>query len=291
MNRRLTLDILGEAVEIVGPEPDLARVRRQWERCLTDAPAARTVELLTWLDADTRESTLASGLSLLGIQLNDDRLNLHAAGLSDAAGRVVALVAESGTGKTTAAWVLGRQLGYVSDECVSVDPDTLAVLPFPKPLSLVTTDDAPKRQWGPDDLGLRHPPASLGLASIVLLDRTAAPGEARLEPVALIDAVQSLVLQTSSTARMTAPLAALARLVNRTGGCLRLRYHDIADAADLLVAHLAHPEPRAEELTHLPLPDGDAIVVGDQVLALIGDRVVRGAGAQELSRRDGRRPD
>jgi hypothetical protein len=280
MTDRVTLDILGEAVEVVGADAALARVRRQWARCVTDAPAVRTVELLDRLDDETRESTLTSGLNLLGIQLTDDRINLHAAGLSDAAGRVVALVAQSGTGKTTAARVLGRHLGYVTDECVSVAPDTLAVRPYPKPLSVVTgASPALKAQRGPDDLGLQHAPASLALESIVLLDRTGRPGEATLAPVALVDALEVLVVQTSSTARMAEPLAALARLVNRTGGCHRLRYHDVEDAVDLLVAHLAHREPRVEEVTHVSAPDGDAIVVGDEAVILVGDRVHRTAGA------------
>ena len=298
----LRLDILGHPVEIVGPEPMLARVRHQWTRCTTSAPAVRTIELLTWLDADTRESALTSGLNLLGIQLTaPTRLNLHAAGLSDEAGRVVALVARGGTGKTTAARVLGQRLGYVTDECVSVDPATLGVLPYPKPLSLVTGADigahpAPKAQRSPDDLRLRQPPATLALGAIVLLDRRDEPAaEAALQGLSLLDAVEELVVQTSSTASMAAPLAALARLVNETGGGARLRYRDIEDASGLIVEHLTGREPRVEQFAHLPgadregldrtaapplaaVPYRDAILVEDEALVMVGDRVVRTRG-------------
>ena len=56
-------------------------------------------------------------------------MNLHAAGLTDDRGRVLALVAASGTGKTTAARILGRHLGYLSDETISVGAE-LEVLPY-----------------------------------------------------------------------------------------------------------------------------------------------------------------
>ena len=62
---------------------------------------------------------------------------LHAAGLATDDGGTVALVAGSGTGKTTAGRLLGRSLGYVSDETVAVEHD-LTVRPYPKPLSIVT---------------------------------------------------------------------------------------------------------------------------------------------------------
>ena len=70
-------------------------------------------------------------------------------------GGTVALVAASGTGKTTAGRVLGRRLGYVSDETIAVEHD-LTVRAYPKPLSIVVNPATPrvKHERSPDDLGL-----------------------------------------------------------------------------------------------------------------------------------------
>lgn len=61
---------------------------------------------------------------------------LHAAGVATDDGGTVALVASSGTGRTTAGRLLGRSLGYVGDETATIEHD-LTVRPYPKPLSIV----------------------------------------------------------------------------------------------------------------------------------------------------------
>ncbi len=98
---------------------------------------------------------------------------LHAAGVASDDGGTVALVAASGTGKTTAARVLGRRLGYVSDETVAVEHD-LTVRAYPKPLSIVVDPASPwvKHERSPDDLALRRPPHSLRLSAVVVLERS-----------------------------------------------------------------------------------------------------------------------
>ena len=61
---------------------------------------------------------------------------LHACGLADReTGRVVALVAASGTGRTTASTSRAKTWGYVTDETVAIR-DNVSVAPHPKPLSL-----------------------------------------------------------------------------------------------------------------------------------------------------------
>ncbi len=101
---------------------------------------------------------------------------LHACAVaSPVTGAVVALVAKSGTGKTTAASVLAGTYGYVSDETVAIGPDG-SVVPYPKPLSVKQEPGEPKHQVGPDELGLQPAPAKPFIQSIVLLDRVdAAP--------------------------------------------------------------------------------------------------------------------
>ncbi|WP_408897273.1 hypothetical protein ACJ5H2_20430 [Nocardioides sp. R1-1] len=302
----VTLDVLGATVRVVGPSPMVGRVAAQWARCRTSRPADRTVELLTWVDADEREYTLASGLNLLGIQLTaGSRVNLHAAGLSDDRGRVVALAAASGTGKTTAARVLGRTLGYVTDECVSVAPDSLDVRPYAKPLSLLPPTGTAvaaaghKRQVGPDELGLRRAPGRLRLGAVVLLDRvprTDAPTAPALGPVPLLDALEELVPQTSSAALWPDPLRTLAELLVRTGGARRLTYDEVGGAADLVRQCLDGHHARHLAFEHVPgratgeslecpgvgrvVVGGhhDAVAVGDDVLVMVGAALVRATG-------------
>src|SRR4029450_12926385 len=110
----------------------------------------------------------------LGIRaLRGQTVMLHAAGLSAEDGSVLALVAASGRGKTTAAVTLARHgLGYVTDETVAIRANG-QVVPYPKPLSFVAGGDSggPKRQHSPDDLGMRGLPAELRLARLVVVDR------------------------------------------------------------------------------------------------------------------------
>ena len=61
---------------------------------------------------------------------------LHACGVADPEGAVIALVAKSGTGKTTASSQLARTFGYITDETVAIRADgTLCRIPSPCQLS------------------------------------------------------------------------------------------------------------------------------------------------------------
>src|SRR3954469_15529505 len=99
-------------------------------------------------------------------------LMLHACGLAEPrTGATVALVAPSGTGKTTLARTLGTTWGYVSDETVALEEDG-TVLPYPKPLSCLLTPDAEvKHQLAPDDCGLVPAAPDLHIAAVLLLER------------------------------------------------------------------------------------------------------------------------
>lgn len=90
---------------------------------------------------------------------------MHAAGVVDEAGRVVALVGPSGRGKTTAARTLAARYGYVSDETIGIDAQG-NVLPYRKPLSIIE-DGLWKTQRPPSELGLRPlPDARLKVAAV-----------------------------------------------------------------------------------------------------------------------------
>ena len=82
--------------------------------------------------------------------------------------RVVGVVAASGTGKTTFCTRLAAGWRYLTDETLAVDPATLVVLPYPKPLSVVpvvSDETAHAAHPGATYPGKAdHAPADLGLA-------------------------------------------------------------------------------------------------------------------------------
>lgn len=162
-------------------------------------------------------------------------LMLHAAGLAAPDGATVALVAASGTGKTTAARTLGQHLGYVSDETIAVEHD-LTVRSHPKPLSVVIDPAAPrtKSEHSPDELGLLRAPERLHLAAVVVLERTADVDEPVLEPMGLVDAIDLVLPQSSALATLDRPLDRLAVALTRGHGPWRLRYREIADCVGLV---------------------------------------------------------
>ena len=170
-----------------------------------------------------------------------DLFMLHAAGLAaPGSGACVALVAPSGTGKTTAARVLGRELGYVSDETVGIAPDR-AVVAYPKPLSVIERSGSGlKTQSAASVLGLRRAPDRLTLAGILFLDRDPSRTELRVEPVPTLRALAALAPQTSYLARLPAPLHRVADLLQATGGLRRVRYREAEELVDVVHDLLGH---------------------------------------------------
>jgi hypothetical protein len=171
-------------------------------------------------------------------------LMLHAAGLAAPDGSTVALVAASGTGKTTAGATLGRTLGYVSDETVAVEAD-LTVRAHPKPLSVVTDPGRPfvKHERSPDDLGLRPAPAQLRLVATVVLERDPGTTDPVLQPIGLVEAAALVLPQTSALPSLDRPLDRLADVLAAGHGPWRLRYSEIGDCADLVAALAAGHAP------------------------------------------------
>ncbi|KIS26206.1 hypothetical protein TV39_16265 [Arthrobacter sp. SPG23] len=182
---------------------------------------------------------LTSRLTVAAILENaGEFMMLHACGVADpATGAVVALVAKSGTGKTTAASVLAGTYGYVTDETVAIAPDG-SVLPYPKPLSVKQGPGAPKHQVGPDELGLQPAPAKPFIQSIVLLDRTESDKATNQQPtlrqVPLADALLALIPDSSSQAEIDEPLQSLCRLIDRVGGVWQVTYSEAADLPQAL---------------------------------------------------------
>ncbi|MEO5314970.1 PqqD family protein [Pseudarthrobacter sp. CC12] len=240
---------------------------------------------------------LTSRLTVTAILANAGELTmLHACGVGDpGTGAVVALVAKSGTGKTTAASVLARTYGYVTDETVAIAWDG-SVVPYPKPLSVKQGAGAPKRQAGPDEFGLQPAPAMPFIQSIVLLDRVQGehPVAPVLERVPLADALLALIPESSSQAEFVDPLQSLCRLIESVGGVWQVTYAEAADlpaALDplfqLQATSKSEWEPAAlETAQEPPLPAGsirrrapkDAVKIGGDLLVMVDKDIVRLAG-------------
>lgn len=159
-------------------------------------------------------------------------LMFHAVGLSGPDGATVALVAPSGTGKTTAASVLGRGLGYVTDETVVVEADH-SIAPYPKPLSIITNDAVGhrKEESSADDLGLGPTPPHPRLVATVVLRRDPDVPAPELSMMPLIDGILAVIPETSALPSLPQPLARLCRALCLSGGPFLLRYAEIEDCA------------------------------------------------------------
>lgn len=227
------------------------------------------------------------------------RLMLHAGGVADVQGRVVALVGPSGMGKTTASIYFARHgFGYVTDETVAIGTDG-DVLPFPRPLSIHV--DGVEVQRSPDRLGLAVPVADLRINRIVLLDRVSGHAERPIvNGVPLVDALLELIPHVSALTRLPEPLQYMARIVDQCGGAFRLTYGEMDDrVVDLISELLVHdadatdpwrallPERRSTDRSELRrvghTPDSqlfpgdvrDGVVSGDEALLLVDDVPVR----------------
>lgn len=257
---------------------------------------------------------LTSALTFAAIERRSgELLMLHASGLADpGTGRTVALVGPSGVGKTTATRALANELGYVSDETVGVEPSG-AVVPYAKPLSLIVEEPpAPKRQLGPDELGLRRAPSEGRLGAVVLLERRASRpgGRAEVRRLGHAEAIVGLAPHTSSIGKLRAPLQQLCRMLDACGGAVRAVYSEADELAGLIPGLLARPavaggwEPavvpyrRADDGALAPvdqppaiLPRGylrrgdvvDAVEIaipdgGSDLLVMVGQQVVRLGG-------------
>lgn len=249
---RLELTLNGPRV------PELrAALTSAWSRCLVATPLTQTPAepVSVWLTSpgdrlgtepdNVRSDDLATALqettqavtrSFIAAQAG--RLfMLHGGACADRdTGATVAFVAPGGTGKTTLTRLLGRDLGYLTDETVGITRDGL-VVGYPKPLSLRPSAGAgPKRETSPDELGLQRAPSRSWLRRIVLLQRpgdfTGAP---ELTALPLPDAIMALAPETSSLSSLERPLQLMASLIEQTGPVLRCRYREAADLAPLLI--------------------------------------------------------
>ncbi len=294
--RVVVVRALGVAVGIAARDADTeARLRHQWVRALTTGPADVMVDTsaLDDLAPGPHDYAVTVRVTMCALEATaGTRLNIHAGAVADDAGRALAVVGASGSGKTTAIRSLASRLGYLSDETVSVSDD-LTVHPHPKPLSVITDPDQPLRKASvsPDDAGLQAAPPHATLRRIVLLRRgRGAAGPTRgLVPVSTAEAIVEIVSQTSSLALLDAPLRTLARTIDRCGGALALHYEEVEDHVDDLISLLAATAEDPWPMVHhpsveLPLPTTpprtsqwsrspwlDAVQYDDELVVMVGD--------------------
>ncbi|WP_459980732.1 hypothetical protein [Nocardioides sp. AN3] len=224
-----------------------ADVHRAWSAALSEAVAPGVIlDVVVTADDALRSAASLAGciaaattpdalhhlstrVTLAAIERQAGRLwMLHGAALADpSSGATVALVAPSGTGKSTASRTLGTRFGYVSDETVAVAPD-LRIHPHPKPLSLVRPGTEIKEQIGPAEVGLVAAPDSPTLAAVMVLRRDGTR-QVGLDRLRTSMALAALAPETSYLGRLPRPLSFMAEIVEQTGGVFEVRYEESAD--------------------------------------------------------------
>jgi hypothetical protein len=207
-------------------------------------------------DSDVVRETLAF------IDARRGQLLLHAGGVAAVDGQTIVLHGASGAGKTTLTTALVAQnLAYVTDETVCLDPETLEVEPFPKPLTvkqgsqellahLRPPDDEVSEHTGnwqlpPERLGGPElPKATLRPALIVFPDIDEKRSDVAVTPVSPARAAFVLGEQSSAMwAIEPRPLAALARLVTSVPA-YQVSYANAFDAAPIIVDLLSNSGSR-----------------------------------------------
>jgi hypothetical protein len=249
------LEILCEGIGAL----DLARaVDEAWASCRDDGPQdGDVIPIRVRLDPDQGAgeppgydltgSDLATVMDQLSPVITKtaitaragSMLMFHACALADAdTGATVLLFGPSGAGKTTVARTLGRDLCYLSDETAGVRDD-LTVVPYPKPLSILSPGSPVKEQVPAARLGLRPTgPGPFRVRAVVQLSRQPPGAGVEVERIPTVDGITELVAQSSYSRLLERPLHRLAALAHDVGGIVRVTYSEAAElqpaVADLM---------------------------------------------------------
>lgn len=256
-----------DAAAVEGADRVVVLTRRKLSEVSPLFEGWKKVSVVSSEDAEYAAERLTVEVTLHVLQaLVGETHLLHAAVLGDeASGAAVALVAASGTGKTTASRFLGRSLTYLTDETAVVLPD-LRVRPYAKPLSVIEDSARYKVQYDPASLGMRvaaPDDESFRLCAVLMLNRVKDEHvEPVLERLPLGEALVQVVGQSSGTQMKDRGLVRVAELLNAVGGALRLTYSEVDETLPLVQAVLAgdHGVPQVQEELEFvaAVPEGNA---------------------------------
>ncbi len=244
----LVLEVLGRGLAI-DFDTDEARdhARLAFADLVADVDDVSQSIRATGPDAATLLRALVGTVNLAAVRFGAGSLMPRAAALASADGTVALLCGASGSGKSTLAGeLLRRGCAYLTDETSVLDPDTLEVQPFPKPLSFdvgshaVFADVRP--DWAADadvwlvpSADIRDVPvssSSLDPRLLVFPTYDAEVAGAVVEEVTPGEAAYLVGTQSSRLRDVVGgPLPALARLARRVAA-YRLRYSDSAEASE-----------------------------------------------------------
>lgn len=195
---------------------------------------------------------LIANINLDAIEAADGNLLFHAGAVADPAGGVAVICGPSGSGKSTlTARLVESGLAYLTDETTCIDPTTMSVTPFRKPLSLKAGSRPLFAQlrsrfdatpgWFLDDDAWLAPYTALGgsqlptvplVTNVLVFPEYAAGQPLRVERLSEGEAAFTLGGNSSRLRAVRGgPLPALARLVAQAPG-FRIRYDDVDAAAD-----------------------------------------------------------
>lgn len=300
------LPLMDSSLAVTGvPDAERGNFNRLWSRCRsmsTDSAPGRVLDASPVTDwARFQERLVYEATAEFIAAGQGTHLMFHAAGLSDLeTGESIALIAPSGTGKTTASRELGQHLAYLTDETVAVAAD-FSIHPYPKPLSVLPSHGRrPKIQVSPDDLGLIPPQSMPRLSRIAVLNRVhpgngSKPG-ATYRVLPLLEALERIVPQTSSLSRLPRGLVTLCSAIQRCGGALEINYSE-ARALPHLIAEILRPDghrqfqdwspvelrPSTTAGSHISLDEyerawirttaNDAVLIDGVLVVLAGDRL------------------
>lgn len=148
---------------------------------------------------------------LLTLDLQARRTDLYFvhASVLERGGRVIMIIAESGTGKSTTAWALLQHgFHYLSDELAPIDPGALTVYPYPHALCLKAVPPGPyplPEEVIRTERTLHIPVAALPspqiktprpLAALIFLQRKTVLAEPEYEPLSAAEASTRLYANT-----------------------------------------------------------------------------------------------